>query len=246
MAESPPPSTTPSEDTGRNTDARELGHFDTLAADWWDPQGPMRALHQINPLRMQVISEQVELADADVCDVGCGAGLLAEALAQAGARVTALDLSPEALRAAREHAAAGALQIDYREEAAEEHAEQVAGRYELVTCMEMLEHVPRPESVVAACARLLAPGGVAVFSTLNRHPMALLQAIVGAEYLLNMVPRGTHSYTQFIRPAELARACREAGLEVGPMRGLGYNPLSGRFRLHRDLRVNYFLVARKP
>jgi 2-polyprenyl-6-hydroxyphenyl methylase/3-demethylubiquinone-9 3-methyltransferase len=229
-----------------NADAKELRNFDQLAANWWDPQGPMGALHQINPLRMQVIEEASPLAQRKVLDVGCGGGILSEALAHAGAQVTALDLSAEALSVARSHTQESGLKIDYREQAAEQCAQAQPASFDLICCMEMLEHVPAPESVVAACAELLRPGGSVVFSTLNRHPMAMLQAIIGAEYLLNMVPRGTHDYTKFIRPSELARCCREVGLEVRSTRGLGYNPLTRSFKLHQDLRVNYFLTATKP
>lgn len=229
-----------------NADASELRNFDRLAANWWDPKGPMGALHQINPLRLQVIEEASPVAQRQVLDVGCGGGILSEALARAGAQVTALDLSTQALDIARAHAQDSGLQIDYREQSAEQCAEQQPSSFDLICCMEMLEHVPAPESVVAACAQLLRPGGSVVFSTLNRHPMALVQAIVGAEYLLNMVPRGTHDYTKFIRPSELARCCREVGLEVRSTRGLGYNPLTRSFKLHQDLRVNYFLTATKP
>ena len=229
-----------------NVDPAELAQFNAQAAHWWDRDGPMRALHQINPLRLQVIDRHIRLNGARVADVGCGGGILSEALAHAGAEVTAIDLSTQVLQVAREHARSAGLDIDYREQAAEDLAAELPGSFDLVCCMEMLEHVPAPESVISACAQLLRPGGTAVFSTLNRHPRAFVEAIVGAEYLLNMVPRGTHHYRQFIRPSELARGCREAGLEVIDMRGLGYNPLSQSFRLHRDLRVNYFLSARKP
>lgn len=229
-----------------NVDPAELAQFNAQAAHWWDRDGPMRALHQINPLRLQVIDRHTRLNGARVADVGCGGGILSEALAHAGAEVTAIDLSTQVLQVAREHARSAGLDIDYREQAAEDLAAELPGSFDLVCCMEMLEHVPAPESVISACAQLLRPGGTAVFSTLNRHPRAFVEAIVGAEYLLNMVPRGTHHYRQFIRPSELARGCREAGLEVIDMRGLGYNPLSQSFRLHRDLRVNYFLSARKP
>lgn len=229
-----------------NLDPAELAQFNAQAAHWWDRDGPMRTLHQINPLRLQVIDRHIRLNGARVADVGCGGGILSEALAHAGAEVTAIDLSTQVLQVAREHARSAGLDIDYREQAAEDLAAELPGSFDLVCCMEMLEHVPAPESVISACAQLLRPGGTAVFSTLNRHPRAFVEAIVGAEYLLNMVPRGTHHYRQFIRPSELARGCREAGLEVIDMRGLGYNPLSQSFRLHRDLRVNYFLSARKP
>lgn len=224
-----------------NADPQELAQFNELAAQWWDRDGPMRALHQINPLRLQIISESLPLTGARVCDVGCGGGILSEAMAQSGAKVSSLDLSSEVLKVARQHAADAGLNIDYREVPVEDFAADHAGQFDLVTCMEMLEHVPEPESVIAACAQLVKPGGKVVFSTLNRHPMSFVQAIIGAEYILGMVPRGTHHYTRFIRPSELARACRQSGLRVTGTRGLSYNPLNQSFSLNPDLRVNYFL-----
>ncbi len=229
----------------RNADPAELAQFNKLASSWWDPSGPMRALHQINPLRLQVIEEIAPLQGITACDVGCGGGILAEGLARAGAQVTGLDLSTEVLEVARQHAQESQLTIDYRDQAVEDLAGDKAAQFDLVTCMEMLEHVPEPESVIAACAKLVRPGGHLVFSTLNRHPMAFVQAIIGAEYVLNMVPRGTHHYTRFIRPSELARGCRSSGLEVLGTRGLSYNPLTQAFTLNQDLRVNYFLLAHK-
>lgn len=229
----------------RNADPAELAQFNELAAQWWDRSGPMRALHQINPLRLQVIEEVTALRGKKVCDVGCGGGILSEGMAQNGAEVTALDLSTEVLAVAKQHAVDAGLTIDYREQAVEELAAEMPAQFDLVTCMEMLEHVPAPESVIAACSQLVRPGGHVVFSTLNRNPMAFIQAIVGAEYVLNMVPRGTHQYTKFIRPSELARGCRDNGLDVLGTRGLSYNPLTQAFTLNRDLRVNYFLLAQK-
>lgn len=231
--------------TSRNADPAELAQFNELAAQWWDRTGPMRALHQINPLRMQVIEDVQMLNGQRVCDVGCGGGILAEGLARAGAHVTALDLSTEVLDVARAHARDSGLDITYIEQSAEELAATAPESFDLVTCMEMLEHVPAPESVVAACAQMVRAEGHVIFSTLNRHPLSFVQAIVGAEYLLRMVPRGTHQYTKFIRPSELAAACRDNGLEVIGTRGLSYNPLTQAFSLNSDLRVNYFLLARK-
>lgn len=229
------------ENQTQNVDPRELAQFNELAAQWWDRNGPMRALHQINPLRLQVIGESQALNGARVCDVGCGGGILSEAMAKAGAQVSALDLSAQVLDVARKHAVDSNLDIDYHEVPVEDFAEANAGAFDLVTCMEMLEHVPEPESVVAACAKLVRPGGHVVFSTLNRHPMSFIQAIVGAEYVLGMVPKGTHHYTQFIRPSELTQACRQSGLYPTGTRGLSYNPLNKSFALNQDLRVNYFL-----
>lgn len=232
--------------TDRNADPAELAQFNSQAEHWWDTSGPMGALHQINPLRLQVIEGVTPLQGARVADIGCGGGILAEAMSRRGAQVTGLDLSSDVLSVARKHAESEQLDIHYVERPAEDFAAENAGQFDLVTCMEMLEHVPAPESVVVACAALLKPGGHVVFSTLNRHPMSFLQAIIGAEYVLGMVPRGTHQYTKFIRPSELARGCRDAGLTLGPTRGLSYNPLTRAFRLNQDLRVNYFLTARKP
>jgi 2-polyprenyl-6-hydroxyphenyl methylase/3-demethylubiquinone-9 3-methyltransferase len=228
-----------------NADAAELGRFGSLASTWWDPNGPSRALHDLNPVRCEYVARQATLSGARVVDVGCGGGLLAEALATRGARVTAIDLSPEVLTVARLHALESGVSVDYREISAEALAEAEPGAYDVVTCMEMLEHVPDPESVLRACARLLRPGGVLVASTINRTPRAFALAIVGAEFVLGLLPRGTHRYDQFIKPSELAAALRRAGFAEREVRGLGYDPLLRRARLSDDTAMNYLVSAER-
>jgi 2-polyprenyl-6-hydroxyphenyl methylase/3-demethylubiquinone-9 3-methyltransferase len=233
--------------TTANADAAELGRFGSLASTWWDPNGPSRALHDLNPVRCEYVARQAELSAARVLDVGCGGGLLAEAMALRGARVTAIDLSPEVLTVARLHALESGVAVDYREISAEALAEAEPAAYDVVTCMEMLEHVPDPESVLHACARLLKPGGVLVASTINRTPRAFALAIVGAEFVLGLLPRGTHRYDQFIKPSELAAALRRAGFALREVRGLGYDPLLRRARLSDDTAMNYLASAeRRP
>jgi 2-polyprenyl-6-hydroxyphenyl methylase/3-demethylubiquinone-9 3-methyltransferase len=230
----------------RNADPAELDRFGRLAARWWDPDGESRPLHDLNPVRLRYVAERVNLRGARVLDVGCGGGLLSEALAKSGAEVTALDLSPDVLEAARLHLYESGLKVDYREISVEDLAEQMPGAFDVVTCMEMLEHVPDPASVIEACARLLKPGGRLLLSTLNRTPKAFALAIVGAEHLLRLLPRGTHRYAQFIRPSELARGLREAGLELEDISGLHYNPLSRRAWIAEGTDVNYLACAHKP
>jgi len=222
-----------------SADPAEIAKFDALAGRFWDPNGEFGALHRLNPLRLAYVVERAELKGARVLDVGCGGGIFSEALARAGAQVTGIDLSRAALATAGLHALESGLAIDYRESSAEAHAEVAPAAYDVVTCMEMLEHVPDPASVIAALARLVRPGGTVVVSTLNRTLRSFLLAIVGAEYLARLLPRGTHEYARFIRPSELGRAARAAGLEVRDLTGLGYEPLSRTFRLERDVRVNY-------
>lgn len=229
-----------------NVDPAETAKFAAHAAEWWSDTGPLRTLHDINPVRLAWIAGHVRLRGARVVDVGCGGGVLSEALARAGAKVTGIDLAAEALAVAREHAAEQGLAIDYRELAAADLAREAAGRFDVVTCMELLEHVPDPAGLVRACADLLAPGGWAFFSTLSRTPKAYLQAVLAAEYLLRLLPRGTHDYARFLRPAELAALCRAAGLEVVDVSGLGYDPFTRRAFLRRAVDVNYLLAARKP
>jgi 2-polyprenyl-6-hydroxyphenyl methylase/3-demethylubiquinone-9 3-methyltransferase len=230
----------------RNADPAELERFARLAASWWDREGPMRPLHDLNPARLEFVARQTALAGASALDVGCGGGLLSEALARAGAGVVALDLAPALLEVARLHAAEQRLPVRYLLEPVEAHAAAQPGAYDVVTCMEMLEHVPDPGAVVAACARALRPGGVLCASTLNRTAKAFALAIVGAEYLLGLLPRGTHEYARFIRPSELAGWCRAAGLEVVDLAGLHYDPLRRRARLGADVGVNYLIAARRP
>jgi len=230
-----------------NVDAEELKRFDAIAARWWDPQGEMGALHAINPLRTRYIEQCAGGLQAKaVVDVGCGAGILSEALAARGARVLGIDLAQEVLAAARRHLAQTKLPVEYREIAAEDLAAERPGAFDLVTCLEMLEHVPDPAAVVAACAKLARPGASVVFSTINRNPKAYALAIVAAEYLLNLVARGTHEYAKLIRPSELDRWARAAGLEVLEIRGMTYNPLLKSARLSDDCDVNYLMHCRRP
>lgn len=230
-----------------NADAAELAKFSDLAHRWWDPDGEFRPLHQINPLRLGWIKELCDLQGKQVLDIGCGGGILADSLARSGAFATGIDLSTKVLRVAQLHALEAQTEnLDYREISAEAMAHENPGAFDVVTCMEMLEHVPDPASVVQACATLVKPGGWVFFSTLNRNPMSFLQAIIGAEYVLNMLPRGTHEYAKMIRPSELASYCRSAGLDVLHTRGLSYNPLTQRYWLNGNTSVNYLLATRKP
>jgi 2-polyprenyl-6-hydroxyphenyl methylase/3-demethylubiquinone-9 3-methyltransferase len=222
-----------------NADQAELEKFSKLAHRWWDPEGEFRPLHDINPLRLDWIAAHTRLEGAAVLDVGCGGGILAEAMAQRGARVTGIDLSDKALRVAQLHLHESRLSIQYLGVSVEEHAAKHAGEFDVVTCMELLEHVPEPASMVAACARLVRPGGQVFFSTINRNPKSYLFAVVGAEYVLGLLPKGTHDYARFIKPSELARWCRAAGLRVDELIGMTYNPLTRRYRLGADCDVNY-------
>lgn len=231
--------------SGDNFRQSELDKFGALAHRWWDPDGPQKALHALNPPRLAYVAERVALRGARVLDVGCGGGLLSEALAQAGAQVTAIDLAPDLVKIARLHGLESGVKVDYRVQAVEALAAERPGTFDAVTCMEMLEHVPDPGAIVASCAALLKPGGRMFVSTLNRTPAAFALAIVGAEYLLGLLPRGTHEYAKFIRPSELDRWCRDAGLDVTDLRGLAYDPLRRRAWLAPDVGVNYLLAARK-
>lgn len=222
-----------------NVDPRETEHFSKLAASWWDPAGESRALHLINPVRLNYLRERLDLTDAAVLDVGCGAGLLSEAMATAGARVSAIDASEQLIRVARLHLHESGLTVDYQLASAEYWADRHAGEYALITCMELIEHVPDPASLVAACARLLQPAGRLVLSTLNRTPKAWLQAVVGAEYLLGLLPRGTHDYRKFVRPSELEYWGRQHGLQLLDLRGMLFNPVNQQARLGESVAVNY-------
>jgi 2-polyprenyl-6-hydroxyphenyl methylase/3-demethylubiquinone-9 3-methyltransferase len=230
-----------------NVDAQELAKFSELAHRWWDPESEFRPLHQINPLRLDWIDELAVLRGKRVLDVGCGGGILAEAMARRAEHVTGIDLAARPLGVARLHALeAGAHNLEYREIATEALAIERPGAFDVVTCMEMLEHVPDPAAVVRACATLVKPGGWVFFSTLNRNPKAFLFAIVGAEYVLGLLPKGTHEYARFIRPSELARWSRDAGLQLQGSRGMQYNPLTRRYWLSADTSVNYLVACRRP
>lgn len=229
-----------------NVDESELAKFSALAHRWWDKSGEFAALHHINPLRLDWIDGLSPLADQQVLDVGCGGGILADAMARKGAHVLGIDLAEKSLKVAQLHALeAQTPNITYKNVAAETLAEQQPGQFDVVTCLEMLEHVPNPASIVQACATLVKPGGWVFFSTINRNPKSFLFAIVGAEYVLNLVPRGTHEYARLLRPSELARFGRDAGLTVQHTKGLEYNPLTRRYRLSGDTSVNYLLAMRK-
>lgn len=230
-----------------NVDPQELAKFSELAHRWWDENSEFRPLHAINPLRLDWIDSLASLAGKASIDVGCGGGILAEAMARRARHVTGIDLASKPLGVARLHALeAGVTNVEYREVAAETIAAESPGAFDVVTCMELLEHVPDPASSVQACATLARAGGWVFFSTLNRNPKSFLFGIVGAEYLLQLLPKGTHEYARFIRPSELARWCRDSGLEIEATRGMAYNPLTQRYRLSADTSVNYLLACRKP
>jgi 2-polyprenyl-6-hydroxyphenyl methylase/3-demethylubiquinone-9 3-methyltransferase len=230
-----------------NADAQELAKFSELAHRWWDPESEFRPLHQINPLRLEWIDALSALGGKRVLDVGCGGGILAEAMARRAAHVTGIDLAARPLGVARLHALeAGVENLEYREVATETLAQEAPASFDVVTCMEMLEHVPEPASVVAACAQLVRPGGWVFFSTLNRNPKSFLFAIIGAEYVLKLLPRGTHEYAKFIRPSELARFARDAGLSLHATRGMEYNPFTRRYWMSGDTSVNYLFACRRP
>ena len=227
-----------------NADPQELVKFGELAHHWWDPEGDFRPLHQINPLRLDWIDQQARLAGKSVVDVGCGGGILTESMAARGADALGIDLSTKPLRVAQLHAMEAGLAVHYREVSAEALAAEAPASFDVVTCMEMLEHVPDPASVVHACAALVKPGGWVFFSTLNRNTKAFALAIVGAEHVLKLLPKGTHEYARFIRPSELARWCREAALSAQGFKGMEHNPLTGRYYLSDDTSVNYLLACR--
>lgn len=229
-----------------NIDQAEIGKFDQLASRWWDPDSEFKPLHDINPLRLDYIDRRVALAERKVIDVGCGGGLLSEGMARMGARVTGIDMGEAPLSVARLHLLESGAEVDYQRITAEDMAAQHPQAFEVCTCLEMLEHVPDPASVVQACADLVKPGGQVFFSTINRNPKAYLFAIIGAEYLLRMLPRGTHDYGKFIRPSELERWARGAGLELRELTGMTYNPLSAEYRLGDDVDVNYLAWFTKP
>lgn len=229
-----------------NVDAAEVAKFDALASRWWDPDGEFRPLHEINPLRLDWMRQQVDLSGCRIVDIGCGGGILTESMAEAGANVTGIDVAPAPLAVARLHQIESGAEVDYRQTTAEELAAEMAGEYDVVTCLEMLEHVPYPAQVVASVARLLRPGGHAFFSTINRNPKSFLFAIVGAEYVLKLLPAGTHEYQKFIRPAELDEWARCAELRLESSIGMQYNPLTREYSLVPNLDVNYLMYFRRP
>ncbi len=231
--------------TKHNVDPAEVAKFDALASSWWDPEGQSKPLHEINPLRLTFINERTQLKNARAIDVGCGGGILTEALVKSGADTLGIDMGEMPLNVAKLHALEAGLKIKYELTTAETMAENHPDEFDVVTCMEMLEHVPDPQAIITACATMAKPGGDVFFSTLNRNPKAYLLAIVGAEYIANMLPKGTHDYARFIRPSELARCCREAGLHVYDITGITYNPLIRRYKLSRDVDVNYLIHCRK-
>ena len=229
-----------------NVDDLEINKFEALASRWWDPNSEFKPLHDINPLRVNYISQHINLAEKRVLDIGCGGGILAEALAHHGATVTAIDKAEASLSVAKLHLLESQLDISYLDSTAEEFAEAQPAQFDVVTCLEMLEHVPDPSSVVSACQRLVKPGGVVFFSTINRNPKSYLFAIIGAEYLLNLLPRGTHDYAKLIKPSELATWSRQAHLTLRDQIGMGYNPLTKKYFLQNSLDVNYLACYEKP
>ena len=230
----------------QNVDDLEIKKFEALAARWWDPTSEFKPLHELNPLRMGLLTSITSLAGKRVLDIGCGGGILAEAMARQGAEVVAIDMAEASLSVARLHQLESKLDIDYRRIPAEELAEQEPASFDVVTCLEMLEHVPDPSAIVAACQKLVKPDGEVLFSTINRNPKSYLFAIIGAEYILNLLPRGTHEYAKFIRPSELAGWAREAGLSLKEQRGMTYNLLTKRYSLGQDLDVNYLAHYHRP
>lgn len=232
--------------TTSNVDYNEIAKFEELAHRWWDPSSEFKPLHDINPLRLQYIDNIASgLSGKKVIDVGCGGGILSESMAHLGADVTGIDMGEAPLSVARLHKLESGVEIDYQQITAEEMAEKEAGQFDVVTCMEMLEHVPDPSSVIRACATMAKPGGKVLFSTLNRNPKSFLFAIVGAEYVLNMLPKGTHEFSKFIRPSELADWVRQADLEMLEIKGMTYNPFTRSYSLGKDIDVNYMMACNK-
>ena len=229
-----------------NVDQTEIAKFESIADKWWDPDGEFKPLHDINPLRLNYINERTALAGMAVSDVGCGGGILSEGLTYRGAQVTGIDMGAANLDVAQAHAAQHQLDIDYRHISVEDLAAEMPNHFDVVTCMEMLEHVPDPGAIVQACAALTKPGGHVFFSTINRNPKAYVMAIVGAEYVMKLVPKGTHEYLKFIKPSELSAWSRQAGLNVRNVSGMSVNPLSMHFKITKDVDVNYFVHCTKP
>ena len=230
-----------------NVDPKEIHKFEELASRWWDRNSEFKPLHDINPLRANWIDQRAEVAEKDLLDVGCGGGILCEAMAQRGARVTGIDMGEAPLAVGNLHKLESGVEVDYIKSTAEDFAESHPAAFDTVTCLEMLEHVPDPSSVIKACAAMTKPGGMIFFSTINRNPKSYLLAIIGVEYVLRMLPKGTHEFSKFIRPSELSQWVREAGLEITEMTGLLYNPLTKTYKLSQtDVDVNYMICARKP
>ncbi len=232
--------------TQENVDPVEIRKFEELASRWWDKNGEFKPLHEINPIRLNFINTGSPLSQKKVLDVGCGGGILSESMAIAGASVTGIDMGKAPLSVARLHALESDVDVDYQQITAEQHADEAASQYDIVSCMEMLEHVPDPASVINACSQLVKPGGSVYFSTINRNPKAYMFAILGAEYIMKMLPRGTHDYSKFIRPSELDIWARQAGLESVNIAGLSYNPLTSMFRSSRNVDVNYMVHYQRP
>ena len=229
-----------------NVDAAEIEKFQSIASRWWDPESEFKPLHDINPLRLDYIEQQVGgVAGKRILDIGCGGGILAEALAEGGARVSAIDMAEQSLQVAKMHLHESNLDVDYQLATAEDYADQHAAEFDVVTCLEMLEHVPRPQSVVEAAARLVKPDGWIIFSTINRNAKSFALAILGAEYILGLIPRGTHDYKKLIKPSELASAARNNGLMVSDITGMTYNPISKQYRLGSDIDINYLMACRR-
>ncbi len=233
-------------ETAQNVDHEEIARFESLAERWWDPEGDFKPLHDINPVRLDFIDERAPLAGKRVLDIGCGGGILAESMAGRGASVTAIDMAEAPLSVARIHMAESGVDVEYLRQTAEAHAEERGASYDVVTCLEMLEHVPDPGQVIAACRDLVRPGGHVFFSTINRNPKSFLMAIVGAEYVLRLLPRGTHQYAKLIRPSELAGWARAAGLDLQGFTGMHYNPLTRQTTLGGNVHVNYLAWGTRP
>jgi len=229
-----------------NVDSAEVDKFDGMAARWWDTEGEFRPLHDLNPVRLRFISQHAGIAGKKVLDVGCGGGILSESMAREGARVTGIDAATKALTVAKLHALESGIEVDYQEDTAEHHAGTHAGEYDVVTCMELLEHVPNPASLIRACTQLVKPGGKIFFSTINRNPKAYALAVVGAEYIMRLLPRGTHDYDKFIKPSELAKWARDAGLNLVEQAGMHYNPILRSASLTRSVDVNYLVCFERP